>query len=139
MGVAEPAIPALEQQRPRAGLIEIGDQRLVVFEVEGPGFEALEKGTLDAFLAADQVGQAFIEEGASLRALDTVAFNEYASGFIDRSSGLEVGAFAAEVNEIVQRLLEDGTLKALSLEWFKTDYATPAADFDLETLDQNVE
>ena len=120
-------------------VVDVKSPEIVVFEVEGPGFEALEKGTLDAFLAADQVGQAFIEEGAALRALDTVAFNEYASGFIDRSSGLEVGAFAAEVNEIVQRLLEDGTLKALSLEWFKTDYATPAADFDLETLDQNVE
>jgi ABC-type amino acid transport substrate-binding protein len=71
--------------------------------------------------------------------LDGVAFTEYASGFVDKSSGLAAAAFVDRVDEIIQGLQEDGTLKNLSMKWFKTDYASPAADFDLDTLDQDVQ
>jgi len=30
-------------------------------------------------------------------------------------------------------------MKALSMEWFKTDYTTPAGEFDLDLLEQHVE
>lgn len=120
-------------------VVDVKNPEIVVFEVEGPGLEAVGKGTLDAFLAADQVGRAAIADGAALRPLEAVAFNEYASGFVDKSSGLEAAAFVERIDVIVQGLLEDGTLKELSLEWFKTDYATPAADFDLDALGQVVE
>ena len=119
-------------------VVDVMEPEVVVFEVEGPGLEALAKGTIDAFLAADQVGRAAIADGAALRPLEAVAFSEYSSGFVDKSSGLEAAAFVERVDEIVQGLLEDGTLKELSLEWFETDYATPAAEFDLESLDQDV-
>ena len=119
-------------------VVDLKDPQIVVFEVEGPGLEALEKGTIDAFLAADQVGQGVIDEGAPLRALDDVAFTEYASGFADKSSGLASAAFAEKVDEIVRGLHADGTLKALSEKWFKVDYASAAADFDLATLGQDV-
>ena len=109
-----------------------------MFEVEGPGLDAIGKGTIDAFLAADQVGRAAIADGAALRPLEAVAFSEYSSGFVDKSSGLEAAAFVERVDEIVQGLLDDETLKQLSLQWFETDYATPAAEFDLESLEQDV-
>ena len=73
-----------------------------------------------------------------MRPLEAVAFSEYPSGFVDKSSGLEAAAFVERIDEIIQGLLDDGTLKELSLEWFKTDYATPAADFDLDALGQDV-
>jgi polar amino acid transport system substrate-binding protein len=117
----------------------VKDPQIVVFEVEGPGLDALEKGTIDAFLAADQVGQGVIDEGSPLKALGAVAFTEYASGFVDKSSGLAAAAFVETVDEIVQALHEDGTLKALSEEWFDTDYVSAAGDFDLASLDQDVE
>jgi polar amino acid transport system substrate-binding protein len=118
--------------------VDVKDPQVVVYEVETPGLKALEKGEIDAFLAADQVGQGAIDEGAPLRALEGVAFTEYASGFVDKSSGLAASAFVAKVDEIVDGLHEDGALKALSQKWFKTDYASSAADFDLATLDQDV-
>jgi len=120
-------------------VVDVKSPEIVVFEVEGPGFAALEKGTVDAFLAGDPVGQGIIDDGAAVRPLEAVAFSEYLSGFVDRSSGLEAAAFVAKVDEVVQELLDDGTLKTLSLEWFKTDYATPAADFDLDDLGQDIE
>ena len=119
-------------------VVDVTAPEVVVFEVEGPGLDALAKGTIDAFLAADQVGRAAIEDGAALRPLDAVAFSEYSSGFVDKSSGLEAAAFVERVDEIVQGLLDDETLKQLSLQWFETDYATPAAEFDLESLEQDV-
>ena len=112
--------------------------QIVVYETETPGLKALEEGKIDAFLAADQVGQGAIDEGSPLRALGAVAFTEYASGFVDKSSGLSSEAFVDKVDEIVAGLHEDGTLKALSEQWFKTDYASAAADFDLDSLDQDV-
>jgi polar amino acid transport system substrate-binding protein len=118
--------------------LDVDDPEIVVFEVESPGLAAVAKGTIDAFLAADQVGRAAIANGDSLRALDAVAFTELASGFVDRSSGLEASAFVARVDEIVQGLLADGTLSDLSLEWFEADYTAAAAEFDVEALGQDV-
>lgn len=117
---------------------DVEDPEVVVFEVEGPGLAAVAKGSIDAFLAADQVGRAAIEDGQPLRPLEAVAFAEYASGFVDRSSGLDAAAFVERVNEIVAGLFEDGTLQELSRQWFATDYASPAAEFDVESLDQGL-
>jgi polar amino acid transport system substrate-binding protein len=115
------------------------EPEIVVFEVETPGLAALEKGTVDAFLTGDPVGRARIDEGSPLRALDAIAFTEYLSGFVDRSSGLETAPFVEKVNEIIRGLHEDGTLRELSVEWFGQDYASGAADFDLASLEQEVE
>jgi ABC-type amino acid transport substrate-binding protein len=120
-------------------VVDVTSPETVVFEVEGPGLEAVAEGTIDAFLAADQVGRAEIEEGAPLRALESVAFSEYASGFVDKSSGLSSAAFVERVDEIVRTFLEDGTLARLSQTWFKTDYTQAAAEFDIEGLEQVVQ
>ena len=119
--------------------VDVVEPEIVVFEVEGPGLNALVNGTLDAFLTGDPVGRAAIEEGAQLRPLKGVVFTEYLSGFVDKNSGLESAAFVAEIDEIVGGLQEDGTLKKLSLEWFGQDYASGATEFDLAALEQQVE
>ena len=62
----------------------------------------------------------------------------YPSGFVDKSSGLDEKAFVARVDEIIQKAHADGTLKAMSLQWFGTDYTTPAGAFDLTKLGQAV-
>jgi ABC-type amino acid transport substrate-binding protein len=119
-------------------VVDVADPEVVVFEVEGPGLEALQKGTIDAFLTGDTVGQAAIAEGAPLRSLGSVAFTEYLAGFVDKSSGLESERFIDRVNEILGAAFEDGTLGELSGEWFGTDYTTPAAEFDYAALGQVV-
>ena len=114
----------------------VQDPEIVTFQIETPGLRALADGKVDAFLAADTVGQGQIDEGLLLRRLDPPAFTFYPSGFVDKSSGLSVAAFVERVNEIIQQAQVDGTLQALSKEWFGTDYASGAATFDLEAIGQ---
>jgi polar amino acid transport system substrate-binding protein len=118
--------------------LDVEDPKVVTFETEEPGLVAAAKGKIDAFLAADPVGRARIEEGEPLREIPDVAFTYYPSGFVDKSSGLEVQAFVQRVNEIIQGFQADGTLKRLSMKWFGEDYASEAADFDIDAVGQTV-
>jgi len=113
--------------------------RIVTFAAEGPGLEAAAGGKIDAFLAAAPVGAEAIDAGTDARPLPEIAFTYYPSGFVDRSSGLSVAAFVASVDEIVQGLHADGTLKELSLKWFAEDYASAAAEYDVAALEQEVQ
>jgi ABC-type amino acid transport substrate-binding protein len=79
-----------------------------------------------------------IKEGKPLRLLAEGAFSMYPSGFVDKSSGLSAKAFVVRVNEIIRAAHADGTLKAMSQEWFGTDYTTQAGKFDLSLLGQEV-
>jgi polar amino acid transport system substrate-binding protein len=118
--------------------LDVEDPKVVTFETEEPGLVAAAKGKIDAFLAADPVGRARIEEGEPLREIPDVAFTYYPSGFVDKSSGLEVQAFVQRVDEIIQGFQADGTLKRLSMKWFGKDYASEAADFDIDAVGQTV-
>lgn len=116
----------------------VSDPQIVTFETEGPGLKAVADGEIDAFLAAEPVGQARIDEGLALRPLEQIAFTYYPSGFVDKSSGLDVRAFVERVNQIITEAHVDGRLEALSMEFFGTDYASAAAAFDLEAIGQTV-
>jgi polar amino acid transport system substrate-binding protein len=105
-------------------------------ELEIPGVEI--EPTVDAFLCADPVGEGQIEEGLDLRKLAPPAYTFYPSGFIDKGSGLSVEAFFDRVNRIIQGVQADGTLSALSQEWFGTDYASIGVAYDIEALGQEV-
>jgi polar amino acid transport system substrate-binding protein len=118
--------------------LDVENPQLVTFETEGPGLKAAADGKIDAFLAADPVGRARIKEGLKLRPLDEVVFTYYPSGFVDKSSGLSSKAFVERIDEIVQGMQADGTLKQLSEKWFGTDYASQAADFDIGAIGQKV-
>ena len=116
----------------------VKDPEIVTFNTEPAGLEEAAGGKLDAFLAADPVGQASIDEGFALRKLDQIAFTYYPSGFLDKSSALSQTAFFERVNEIVQQAQADGTLVALSEEFFGTDYVAEAAAYDVDALEQEV-
>ncbi len=126
-------------QIPGIDLVQkVKDPKLAGFETEGPGLDALAAGTVDAFLTAEPVGLQAIKDGKAFRLLDEPAFSMYPSGFVDKSSGLDEKAFVARVDEIIQKAHADGTLKAMSMQWFGTDYTTPAGAFDLAKLGQDV-
>ena len=114
------------------------DPKVVLYDVEVGGLEAVAKGEIEAFLCAEPVGVNAIEEGLALRALSESPFPLYLTGFVDKSSGLEAGPFVARVNEIVAGLQADGTMKRISLEYFGEDYATRAAEFDIGSIGQQV-
>jgi ABC-type amino acid transport substrate-binding protein len=112
---------------------------LAGYETEFPGIDELAAGKIEAFLVAEPVAKQAIAEGRALRILDEPAFSMYPSGFVDKSSGLSVTAFVHRVNEIIQAAHANGRMEALSMQWFETDYTTPAGEFDLSSLEQEVE
>jgi polar amino acid transport system substrate-binding protein len=116
----------------------VKDPTIVTFDTEVPGLKATARGDLDAFLCSEPVGAEAIAEGLELEMLPTPAYVSYKTGYVDRSSGLAAGPFVERVNQIVAGLHADGTLAALSTQYFGTDYATLAAGFDLGTIGQTV-
>src|SRR5262245_52659870 len=60
-------------------VLDVENPEIVTFETEPPGLTSAAKGEIDAFLAADPVGQASIDEGEDLRRLDEIAFTYYPS------------------------------------------------------------
>jgi polar amino acid transport system substrate-binding protein len=116
----------------------ITDAEIVAYTVEGPGLEDTARGEIDAFLCSEQVGTQAIDDGLALREVGPVLFEEYATGWVDKSSELDVASFVAEVNRIVQGLHADGTLRDLSMEFFGQDYATPMASFDISSVEQEL-
>ena len=118
--------------------VNVDRPKLVSYETEGPGLAATAKGKIDAFLAAEPVGRAQVERGVKLRRLPELAFTYYPSGFVDKSSGLDSRAFAAQVNEIIQAAQADGTLENLSRKFFGRDYIAAAGAYDIAAIEQEV-
>lgn len=116
----------------------VDDAEIIGYESEPHGLDDVAAGKLDAFLCQETAGGQAIEEGVELRALDPPAYSAFIAGIIDRSSGYEVAAFHERVNEVVRALHADGTLAELSIEFFGKDYASEAAAFDLDSLEQTV-
>ncbi|HEX5827243.1 MAG TPA: transporter substrate-binding domain-containing protein, partial [Candidatus Limnocylindrales bacterium] len=105
--------------------LAIKDPVIVGYDVEGPGLDDLvaDNGNVDAFLASISVGQAYIDDGKPIRAIDQALFYGYSAPAIDRRSGRDPVAFVNRITEIVQALHADGTLTRLSGEFFGTDLA----------------
>lgn len=116
----------------------VEEPNVVTFDTEVPGLKATAKGEIDAFLCSEPVGAEVIDEGLALRMLEEPAYATFKTGYVDRSSGLSVTAFVDRVNAIIQAAHDDGTLAALSQEFFGKDYASAAAGYDIDTLDQEI-
>jgi polar amino acid transport system substrate-binding protein len=118
---------------------KVSHPKIAIFDVENPGLAAVAAGKIDAFLCAAPEGDGSIHNGLKLRALKEPAFFMYPSGFVDRFSAFDVKSFVAKVDQIVEGLHRDGTLRALSKkDFFGVDYATKAGEFDMSTIHQVV-
>jgi len=111
---------------------------IVTFNTEVPGLEATAKGDVDAFLCGEPVGLAAIAKGAELKELATPAYFTNKTGYVDRDLKLAPGPFLDAIDRAVAGAHASGKLKALSLQFFTKDYATPAGAFDLGGLAQAV-
>ncbi|MFL5777152.1 MAG: transporter substrate-binding domain-containing protein [Chloroflexota bacterium] len=116
----------------------VDDPKIVTYNTEPPGLEAVEAGDIEAFLCSEPVGLAAIKDGAKLRKLETPAFYTQKTGYIDRDVGLAPAAFVDRINGAIRDLHASGKLKDLSVQFFETDYATAAAQFDLSKVGQTV-
>jgi polar amino acid transport system substrate-binding protein len=118
---------------------KVKDPKIAIFDVENPGLRAVAAGKIDAFLCAAPEGDGVIHEGVKLRALKEPAFFMYPTGFVDRYSAYDVKSFVAKVDQIVNGLHADGTLRRLSIkDFYGKDYATKAGQFDMSVVHQVV-
>jgi polar amino acid transport system substrate-binding protein len=117
----------------------VDDPRIVTYNSEPPGLAAVAAGDIDAFLCSEPVGLGAIKDGAKLKKLDTPAFYTQKTGYIDRDLKLAPAAFVDRIGAAIRDLHGKGTLKELSVKFFGTDYATPAAQFDLSKVGQTVQ
>lgn len=118
--------------------LDVADPKIVTFANEVPGLQAVADGTIDAFLCSQPVGAGAIADGKPLRMLDKAAFQTQKTGYVDRGLTLAPGPFLDRVSAVIRDLHATGKLKALSVQYFKTDYTTPAASFDLASIQQQV-
>jgi polar amino acid transport system substrate-binding protein len=116
----------------------VRNPKVVTFQTEVPGLQAVAAGKLDGFLCSEPVGRGAIKEGLKLRELPQVAYDSFKTGYVDKGSGLTSSAFVNRVDEIVRHLQADGALRKLSLKYFGVDYATRAAAFKLAVIGQKV-
>jgi len=116
----------------------VKDPQIVTFASEPPGYEALAAGELDAFLSSQPVGLAAIAAGEPLRMLEQPAYYTEKTGYVDRGLTLAPGPFLDRIDKAIAGLHASGKLKALSEQFFQTDYATNAGAFDLSSVGQTV-
>jgi len=131
-----------------AGTLEIPGETIdfVVTDVQFVGYDtdtsalqdlALGDGVrLNAALTAQPTGLGFMNDGQPIKQLGDPVYFEYLSAAFDKESALDTAAFQAKVNEIIQGMHADGTLKALSEKYYGTDLASAAAEFDIAGLEQ---
>ena len=62
----------------------VDEPKIVTYNTEVPGLEAVANGDIDAFLCSEPVGLAAIKDGAALKKLDTPAYFTQKTGYIDR-------------------------------------------------------
>ncbi len=110
----------------------------VGYDVERNGLDDVASGKLDAFLCQETAGEQAISEGLPLRSLDPPAYVAYIGGALDRASPTPTQTFFDRVNVILQRLHADGTLVRLSRKYFKKEYASAAARFNLSAIRQTI-
>lgn len=117
----------------------VRDPVIVGYDVDLPALEDLSLGdgvVLDAVLLAQPTGLKAIEDGMPIKQLGEPVFFEYLATAIDKKSGQDPVAFARQVNEIVQRMHDDGTLLELSQQYYQEDFTTAASRFDIDALGQ---
>jgi polar amino acid transport system substrate-binding protein len=118
---------------------QVTDAEIVGYDTDTSALQDLSLGDgirLDAVLTALPTGEAFIAGGNPLKQLGDPVYFEYLAPAIDRNSTLDPHSFLAAVTEQIQAMHADGTLAALSEQYYGADLVSAAAAFDLTQLEQ---
>jgi polar amino acid transport system substrate-binding protein len=117
----------------------VKDAEITGYDTDTSGLQDLAIGDgvrLDAMLTALPTGQGFIADGNPVKQLGDPVYFEYLAGAIDKGSALDTTSFRAKIDETIQAMLADGTLKQLSEKYYGTDLSAAAAKFDMAALKQ---
>jgi polar amino acid transport system substrate-binding protein len=101
----------------------IDDADVRTYNTDVPAIKDLEVGRLDAAISSLTTLQGAQESGSAIEIVGNV-FYEPLSVAVDRNSSLDPTSFVEELDRIVQEMHGDGTLSALSEEWFGLDLST---------------
>jgi polar amino acid transport system substrate-binding protein len=101
----------------------IDDAEVRTYNTDVPAIKDLEVGRLDAAISSLTTLRGAQEEGSPIEIVGNV-FYEPLSVAVDRSAALDPTRFVEELDRIVQEMHSDGTLSALSEEWFGQDLST---------------
>jgi polar amino acid transport system substrate-binding protein len=100
----------------------IDDAEVATYNTDVPTIKDLEVGRLDAAISSLTTLQGAQEGGSAIEIVGNV-FYEPLSVW-DRSTELDPTSFVEELDRIVQEMHSDGTLSAISEEWFGQDLST---------------
>jgi len=114
---------------------KVKDAEIVEYTTEATALQDLALGDgarLDAVLIASPTGKRAIADGLPLRQLDNPVYIEYLAAAMDKISNPT--SFVDKVNEIIQQMHKDGTLRNLSLQFFGENLTTTAAEFNIAEI-----
>lgn len=117
----------------------VTDAEVIGYDTDVPALEDLALGDgvrLDAVLTALPTGAGYIADGGPLKQLGEPVYFEYLAGAIDKSSAVDTASFRDAVTAAIQEMHADGTLLALSEQYYNADLTSAAAKFDLSLLEQ---
>ncbi|MBK8047353.1 MAG: transporter substrate-binding domain-containing protein [Anaerolineales bacterium] len=117
----------------------VTDAEITGYDTDTSGLQDLALGDgvrLDAMLTALPTGQGYIADGNPVKQLGDPVYFEYLAGAIDKGSPLDTTSFRAKVDEVIQAMHQDGTLKQLAEKYYGTDLSAAAAPFDIAGLKQ---
>lgn len=99
------------------------DVTVVPLETDQECAQAIAAGRTDfiAYVTSDTVVDANIAAGMPVTKLDGAVYSEDLAAAFDKSSTLDSASLRAKVDEIINGMHEDGSLSALSNQWFGMD------------------
>lgn len=91
---------------------------------------------LDAVLTDPDTGRQAIESGLPIKQLPLPLYYDFVAPAVDRNSSRDPVPLSLRLTEIVQQMHADGTLSALSLQYYGSDVTPIAAQFEIQALEQ---
>jgi polar amino acid transport system substrate-binding protein len=102
------------------------DITLKTYDTDSTAIQDLVLGRLDAAMSSVPILQGAIDKGKPIQLLGDPVFSEPLAFAIDKSAPLDTASFVNAVNDIVDKMHADGTLTALSQQWWGEDLTVPA-------------
>jgi polar amino acid transport system substrate-binding protein len=113
--------------------------KIVGYDTDTSAMADLAKGDgvqLDAVLSDPDTGRSEIDRGQPIKQLNDPVYHDFVAAAVDKRSNNDPVSLIQKVTQIIQEMHKDGILQKLSKDYYGNDYATPAARFDIQSLNQ---
>lgn len=117
----------------------IADAQIQGYDTDTTALQDLALGDglrLDAVITSQPTGEQFIKDGGAIKQIGDPIYYEFDAPAFDLAPTLDNTSLIAKVNEVIQGMHADGTLKEISMKWYGVDYTSAAASFDISALNK---